>query len=476
MNPNSPSPSPKRSFSLIDAICIIVGTIIGAGIFKTSPMIANFAGSFEVLVAVWIVGGVVAFIGAACFAELTTSHPNEVGGDYVYLKRAYGRPFGFMFAWASFWIIRPGNIGAMAMVFAIYLSQIVPISATYLVVYALVAVIALSLTNLVGLRQGKLTQNILTFAKVSGIGAIVLLACLFPHEATDAAVNTATNSESGSSSSFWLAMLFVMFSYGGWNDISLVAGEVRDPHRNLFRSLFLGILTVMLVYLAFNVALIYGLGFEAMSHSDAVATDLVRQVFGPESLVGQRSGQLIAALVCVSCLGAINGMIFTSPRIYYAVGQDYRALKPLAAWNEERECPWQGIVFQTCVTVGLILLCIRYPSAFDVLVVSTAPYFWGFLGLTVAALVVLRMKEKTGDGESPRENASDSRQVTSSFRVPLYPLEPIFFTGVCAVLTYSAIRHLITEKQTLPAMIVGGIMVVGVILSLSLKTSDERGV
>ncbi len=482
MNSNSPlvpteNSAPKRTLTLIDSICIIVGTIIGAGIFRTSPLIASFSGSLSMLILVWLIGGLVALVGAACFAELTTTHPNAVGGDYVYLKRAFGRPFGFMFAWASFWAIRPGNIGAMAMVFASYFSQIVPVSESLLVLYAVAAVVLLSLTNLIGIRQGKTAQNVLTFAKVAGIGAIVLLAFLYPYDASDVALaDVSADSADGDAeggappNAFWLAIVFVMFSYGGWNDISLVAGEVKKPRRNLFRSLFLGILTVMSVYLIFNIALVYGLGFDAMSSSQAVATDLVAQALGVDNLFGQRSGQLIAGLVCISCLGAINGMILTSPRIYYAAGQDYSRLKFLSHWNEQRDCPWQAILLQTAVTIGLILICSMYVDTFEVLVVSTAPYFWSFLALSVISLIVLRYKSNP---DSEVQNVKVKNEV-ESFRVKLFPMEPIFFAGVCLALVVKSVLYIVEKNYLLPSICVGVLMLLGIGLSLTLSGSGQK--
>lgn len=165
---------PRRVLTLFDAVSIIVGTIIGAGIFQTAPEIASLSGSFLWSVVLWVFGGLLTLIGALCFAELTTSHHEAVGGDYVYLKLAYGRPVGFMFAWAAFWIIRPANIGAMAMVFASYFDQLMPTGLQ--LPYAVLAVLLLSGANLIGLKQGKWVQNVLTVAKIAGILGIVALA------------------------------------------------------------------------------------------------------------------------------------------------------------------------------------------------------------------------------------------------------------------------------------------------------------
>lgn len=450
-HPNSAGSQPRRVLSLFDSVCIIVGTIIGSGIFATAPFIASNTNSFGLLIAIWVVGGVAALVGACCFAELMTTNQDAIGGDYVYLKKAYGRPVAFMFAWAAFWIIRPGNIGAMAMIFAQYFKSVVPLGSWDLVIYALGAVILLSITNLVGLRFGKGAQNLLTSAKVIGILAIVILALLKPAEDLDLPNGQTTIR------SLWVAMVLVMFTYGGWNDISFVTGEIRDPKKNLFRSLLLGTLTVTVIYVAVNIAYVVGLGYPNMAGSSAVATDLARQALGEDSALGQRSSQLIAFLVCISCLGAINGMILTSPRIYYAVGRDVRPLKFLSQWSRQRDAPWQAIVLQTVVTIGLILICLKFTNAFEVIVVVTAPYFWAFLGITVIALIVLRIRT----GFQP---SSDDPQA-GIFRVPLYPLPPLFFAAICFGLLYNTINYLFAQGYGIPFAVVSGVMAVGVLLS-----------
>jgi len=391
-------------------------------------------------------------VGATCFAELMTTHQNVVGGDYIYLKKAYGRPVAFMFAWAAFWIIRPGNIGAMAMIFAQYFNQILPGGVHAPVIYGLSVVVLLSVANLLGLKQGKGLQNLLTTAKVLGILAIVVLAAIRPADHLELPGRDA------SSGSLWLAMILIMFTYGGWNDISFVAGEIREPKKNLFRSLFLGTFAVCAIYVIVNIAFVWGLGYETMANSQAVATDLARQALGAESLLGQRSGQLIAALVCVSCLGAINGMILTSPRIYYAVGRDFRPLAFLSQWNRSRDVPWQAILLQAIVTIGLISICLLYRNAFEVIVVVTAPYFWAFLALTVVALIVLRFKTDFRPSMDDRD--------AGIYRVPLYPLPPVFFGGVCMGLLYNAITYLYAMKYGVAFAVVSGLMGVGVVLSL----------
>ena len=297
------APAPRRVLNLFDCVCIIVGTIIGSGIFKMPSLVASIVPDTASLILIWVVGGVVALIGALCFAELTTTYPDR-GGDYGYLKRAFHPRVGFAFSWSAFWIVRPTNIGLMSMIFGEFADKAIP-GTLSLLGFAVLAIVIVSATNLIGVTVGKTAQNILTVAKVLGIVLIVGSAFLFVAEpdqvgqaeivATADSISAVSPSESptpnagsedgaGQASSvqpgwFWLAMVLVMFTYGGWNDIAFVASEVREPKRNLFRSLVIGTVSVLLVYLLVNLALVSGLGFNAMGGlGDNATSSLVQQL------------------------------------------------------------------------------------------------------------------------------------------------------------------------------------------------------
>ncbi len=467
-----PEAGPQRVLTLFDAVCIIVGTIIGAGIFQTAPRIAESAGSFPAMMALWLVGGFLTIVGALCFAELTTNNRQLLGGDYGFLKMAYGRPVAFMFAWTTFWIIRPGNVGAMALTFAIYFDRVVPFesndwpvwasAAIRQMVYAIAAVIVLSAINLIGLRQGKRVQNILTVVKVLGLLAIVSLAFFVPaaqesNWSADAAAVVPIASTAGG---WLLAMVFIMFSFGGWNDLSFIANEIKSPEKNLFRSLICGSVIVTAIYLVVNVAFVTALGFPAMAASDAVATDVVHSILGSEGVIGRKATQIIAGLICISCLGAINGIIITSPRIYHAAGRDFGLIRRLGQWDLKTNQPWLATVTQAAVTIGLFSLCFQYENPFEVIVVVSAPFFWTFLGLAGLSLIVLRKKQRYG---SNRHSAS------VGFRVPLYPAEPIILAIACFAMTWSSVSHVIGKGFWITASVVVGLAIVGAVLGLFLK-------
>ena len=461
-----PSSTPRRTLSLLDSICIIVGTIIGAGVFGTAAKVAIRTPNTTVMIGMWVAAGLIVLVGAACFIELTTRFPDDAGGDYAYLKKAYGQPIAFMFAWSAFWIVRPSNIGIMATLFGIHFAQItsaLPIvnqlsNTTLQVLSSILAIVLLTAGNLVGIQRGKLTQNILTIAKVAGIGMIILLALTHPVSKESIAPVEST----WEIKSLWLALVFVMFSFGGWNDMAMIANEIKSPEKNLWRCLIFGVGIVTFVYVLFNIALAYGLGQAGMAASESPAITLVQTVLGTEGFFAGRAKELVAALICISCLGAVNGMIITSPRIYYAVGRDYPALNFLAKWNEERSCPWQALILQAAVTISLIVFCLTFQlkaiQIFDVLLVASAPYFWTFLGATILSLLIFRAREKSKG---------------THFRLPLFPFEPVFFAIVCAGLTYNAITHLIREGHQMIAIAIGGMMLVGVVLGVVLKTNSK---
>lgn len=422
---------------------------------------------------VWVVGGLIALIGALCFAELTTTYPDR-GGDYGYLKRGFHPRVGFAFSWTAFWIVRPANIGLMAIIFGEFASEAINGSVS-MFGFAVLAVVMVSATNLLGVVVGKTAQNILTIAKVVGILLIVVSAFWFSPNGQEEAAGTdnltevavagpvedGVHSEDVSKAEqpkanpgwFWLAMVFVMFSYGGWNDIAFVASEVRDPNRNLLRSLVIGVVTVILVYLLVNCALLYGLGFERMASigfTGNITSELVQQNLGD---VGNR---LLSIIVCVSCLGAINAMIFTSPRIYAATAEDYRSLHWLADQNGSQGW-WRAMLVQGIVTLMFVFVFGRTADGFKNLTTANAPFFWSFLGLTVIALIVMRVRYQ---GKF------------AGYKSPLFPLLPLVFLAACGFMVYRSGLYIIENEQgklIYPTLLMLGWVGVGVVLSFLLK-------
>jgi amino acid transporter len=414
---------PTRQLSMFDTACIIVGIIIGAGIFRAPPLVAASLPSTSLILTAWLAGGLLALLGALCYAELTTTYP-EPGGDYVYLTRAYGSRVGFLFVWAEFWIIRPGSTGPMAFVFGEYFKQLLPLGTGYdTLVYAVLAIIGITGLNMLGVRAGKWTQNLLTVIKVLALVGVFLAAFavnipLPPSPTSNLAMPPIA--------AISFAMLMVMFCFGGWNDVAFVASEVRNPERNLLRSLLLGVGVVTVVYLLVNIAYLHVLGVEGLANSNTPATDMMNLS------VGSRGQRLASALICVAALGAINGMIFTGARVYYALGRKLSKFGWLAHWNERMDAPLRSIGLQSLVILGMVVGFGLMENDFERLVIFTAPCFWLFLLLVGISLFVLRRRD------------ADRKRV---FRVPAYPVIPLIFCLGSLFMFYSTASYMIGQLK-----------------------------
>ncbi len=426
----------------------MVGIIIGSAIYVLAPQIAKNVSSPWMLMLAWACGGLFAFCGALCYAELACALPED-GGEYVYLGRAYGRRVSFLYAWAVLWVIRPGTIGGIAFVFARHAQQLVPLaqsnatasSSLGVSLYAVGIVLLLTAVNMLGVRPGTRTQNVLSVAKTLGLLAVI--AAAFWHPAVSVSPVSLVPNEKAS---FGLAMIFILYAFGGWSDMPMVAAEVRDPEKNLFRALVSGTLVVTSIYLLVNLACLYSLGFAQFRETDLIAVELVRPLLGA---TGER---LIAALVCITAAGALNGMIFTGARVSYALGRDHQWLAPLARWSDRFGGPLTALAAQTAITLALIGFFGRSGDGFQRLVAYTTPVFYTFFLLTGIGLAVLRFREPN----LPRP-----------FRTPGYPVTLIIFCLSSAFALYFSVNWAITQfSQGEPheAIWSGGLMVVGLIL------------
>ncbi|NQU24972.1 MAG: amino acid permease [Candidatus Nealsonbacteria bacterium] len=419
--------TPKRELSLFDSTCLIVGIIIGAGIYKTAPDIAKGVSCWWGVLVIWMVGGLLSLCGALGYAELATAYP-RAGGDYVYLNRAYGRWAGFLFGWIQLAVVRPGDIAVMAFAFATYARVLydpfpgcvvaydklpieglakaaVPCS---LLVYAGGAVAVLTAINVLGVRQSKWTQNVLTIVKALGLLAIVGVAVLGPQ--------SPPSQEAVGGLPLSLALILVLFTFGGWNEMAYVAAEVKDPKRNIVRALVTGTAAVTVLYLLVNGAFLYTLGYAGTANSGAVATDAVSTLF-PE--IG---GRLIAALVCISALGAVNGLTFTGARISYAVGAEHRIFGALGRWHSKTGTPMYALLVQGVIALALIVLLGSFIDA----ILYTAAAVYTFYLATSLAVIVLRWKEP---------------HIERPYRVTGYPVTTLIFCAVCGFLIYSAVVY-----------------------------------
>lgn len=402
----------RRELNTLDSTCIIFGIIVGAGIYETAPIVAaQFSSSIWVL-GVWLLGGLLSLAGALCYAELATAYPQN-GGDYVYLTRAYGDLTGWLFAWSRILIIRPGSIASMAFPFATYLKTLwSPFSETALEGYTLIifasgAVLVMTAANCVRVRTSKWAHNTLAAAKLAGLGLILAVPLLGAGVSLPDTVLVEV-----SSGGLGLALILVLFTYGGWNEIAYIAAEVKDPQRSLLRALVYGTLFVTAIYLLVNIAFLSVLGHGGVVASRAVATDTVAHVL-PDS-----AAALVSTLICISTLGAINGLILTGSRISYAFGCEQQLFNRLAKLSSSG-IPVVALWSQAVLSLAIIWLA----GSFQSVLIYTTAVVWLFFFLTGLAVIVLRKKEPA---------------VHRSYKVFAYPYTVIIFCASAIFLTYSA--------------------------------------
>ncbi|MEI2582172.1 APC family permease [Scytonema sp. PRP1] len=405
---------PKPTLSTIDAVALIVGMVVGVGIFKTPALVAGNTQSAGIALLAWLLGGGMSFVGALCYAELTTAYP-DAGGTYHYLMRAFGKIPAFLFAWARMTVIQTGSIALPAFVFGDYAAQLLPIGEYSSAIYAAGVVICLTGLNILGVQQGKWAQNWLTAAKVLGLLLIVLVSLAFAVQ-----VPQETSTAAAQNNAFGQAMIFVLLTYGGWNEAAYISAEVRNGKRNMVRILLGSIAIITVIFLLINVAFIYALGLAGLASSEAPTADLMRRA------VGENGARFVSLLVAVSALGAVNATIFTGARTNYALGRDFRKFAFLGRWQENTGTPKNALLVQGAISLALVVLGALTRKGFETMVDYTAPVFWFFFLLSGVALLVLRSREP---------------DVSRPFRVPLYPWTPLLFCAICSYLLYSSLIY-----------------------------------
>jgi basic amino acid/polyamine antiporter, APA family len=409
--------SPKHLLSVTDGVFLTVGMVIGVGIFKAPSIVAgNTSGGVEFLLA-WLLGGVVSLCGALVYAELSARYP-ETGGEYAFLTHGLGRGAAFLFAWSRMTVIQTGAIAAVAFVFGEYASEIVRLGDQSAAIYAAISVVAITLLNLAGTLQSKTLQKVMEIALIAGL--------LFLAVAGMVVGSTPKPAAAGSSGGdFLFAMMFVFFTFGGWNEAAYLAGEVRDPRRNMLKILVGGIVAVTVLYLLVNIGYLVALGQGGVAGSKAVGADVMRLVAGDKGAV------LLAFIVCISALTTINAAVFTGARTNFAMGRDFPLFARLGNWREAGSTPANALVLQGAITLILIVAAaMTARDGFDAMVAYTAPVFWTFFLLTGVTLFVFRYTSKT----------------ESTFKVPLYPVIPLVFCAMCSFMLWKALAYVFNPQ------------------------------
>lgn len=431
--------APRATLGLYDAIAIIVGIVIGAGIFRAPSVVAGSVSTEGVFIGLWIAGGVISFVGALCYAELGSSYPNA-GGEYHFLQRAYGDWLAFLFAWARMTVVQTGAIAAIAFVFGDYATQLLPLGSKSPVIYALIAVVVLTALNISGTKQGKIVQNLLTGALVFGMASVIIAGLLAGSRPP------ASAPASGTGAAFsQLALIFILLTYGGWNEAAYITAEVRDPRRNIVRALVIGIVTVTLIYVLLNVAYLNVLGLDGMKASKALAADAMQATLGSAGAV------VLSVIVMAAALSTLNATVFTGARTNYAVGRDYALFSILGHWKQGANAPVNALLLQGAIAVVLVLLSSTTPDGFETMVAYTAPAFWLFFTLTGISLFVLRR-------QTPAQ--------PDPFRVPLYPATPLLFIAMCVFMLWSSVSYAMSKDPgSIGAQLGIGVLLAGVPLT-----------
>ena len=406
------APSLVRELGAWSAAAVLVGSTIGSGIFRVPSEVATVTGTAGAMVMVWVVGAIVSLFGALTMAELATLYPRS-GGIYVFLREAYGDRVAFLFGWTQLVVIRPSALGAIAMIFSEYLHRLVGAGPGVRVVAA-AAIVGVGLLNMRPVRRTPWLENVTTGTKVVAMllvpGAALALALgggagANSAEAVSITAGAGTSVASVGPAFSWtgmgVALVAVLWAYDGWADLTFMAGEVRDPARNLPRALLWGVLAVVAVYLTVNAAYLTALTVPEMADSELVAADAALR------LVGAWGAALVSALVVLSTLGALNGAMMTGPRIFFAMAEDGTMWRPIASVHPRFHTPWGAIALATVLGVGYVSA-----RSFEELAGGFILGIWPFYALAVGAVILLRRREP------------DRERV---YRTPGYPWVPVVF-------------------------------------------------
>ena len=390
-----------RELTLYGLIMVAIGSCIGSGIFVTPAQIAGLVPSAWYIIAVWALGGLITLTGALTFGELGSMFPHA-GGIYVFLKEAYGGWLGFLYGWAYLLIITSGSIAVLSLAFTYYLSFFIPMDSSMKIIVSIIVIVLVTTLNVLRAKFGEMFSNLFTGLKIAGILIIILCGLLygsssfsFSHSAPVADITIAN---------FGIALVGVLFSYGGWQHASFLAGETKNPTRNVPVAMITGALVVTVVYLLVNVSYMFLLPLSRITVSEKVAAEAVLTVLPSGAM-------LVAGIIAISTLGTIGIYTLSAPRIYYAMAEDGLFFKEIAVVHKRFRTPVVAIITQSVWSVVLLL----FWGTFEDLITYTVSVEWVFFAFAAAGIFIFRRRMK--DAVRP-------------FKTPGYPLTPAIFIGI----------------------------------------------
>ena len=427
-----PETNLARRLGLFDATMIVMGGIIGAGIFTNPYVVAQQVHTPLLILGAWTVGGLIALAGGFIYAELS-SQVTESGGQYVYLREAMHPVVGFVYGWSLLFVIQTGGMAAVALIFANHIFELGGVRASEWSAALLgsAALALLTLVNCLGVRAGTVTQNVFMVLKLLAIAALIIIGLTFTSPAPAGSVQPTNSSTWQLLIAFGAALIPAQFAYGGWQTACFVAGEVRDPKKTLPRGLLLGVVGVIVVYLSVNYVCVHVLGAEGLAQTKTPASSVMRLA------LGDKGGRLIAAGIAISTIGFLSQSMLTAPRVYFAMAEDKLFFRRLASLNKAR-VPAFAIALQGGLAILIALVASKYEQILNYVVSVDVVFF----ALSAVCVFVFRKHHRSAD---------------DTFRIPGHPFTTLFFIGACAVITFSLLY-----KFPLNSAISFGIMLLGV--------------
>ncbi|MGE0442017.1 MAG: APC family permease [Gemmatimonadales bacterium] len=433
----------KPELGLLDATMVNVGTIVASGIFIVPATIAAGFSGVAPTILVWIVGGLVSLFGALCVAELGAMMP-KAGGQFVYLKRAYGPVWGYLYGWGSSVVVNPASLAAIAVGFATYLDYFfaeqlgTPLGPVGIKLAAALSIAGLTVLNCFGLKLGAITQNVLTLLKIAAVAGIIAACFLLPGgSAGNLTPFWPTESWTSLAGPFAVAMVLVLYTYDGWIEITYVGSEMKRPDRDMPLSILLSTVIVAALYVAVAIAFTYVLGHRAVAQSTRVASDAATVVMGA---VGAAA---VTVSILVSTLGSNNGIVFTAARIPYAMARDGQFFKWAGRLSPKYSVPTTSLIVQGIWSIALTLTGTYNQLATYVVFVSFL-----FYGMSAAAVMVLRRREPGA---------------RRPYRTWGYPVTPLVFLAFAIFLTVKTV-----QEQPVDSAIGAGLLLVGLLFYFGL--------
>jgi APA family basic amino acid/polyamine antiporter len=413
----------RRDLTLFDTVNLVVGTIIGSGIFLVPAEIARAVREPGWMLAVWVIGGALTLLGALSLAELGAAMP-DAGGIYTFISRAFGRLPGFLCGWMLFTVATSGSIATLGAAFPIYLGAFVPLTPATTKLAGVLAIVLLTWINIIGVKNGARVGNVLTALKVGGLVVMVLVIFLLPGPPADPAAAAPPPLPAGPVplAAIGVALVAVLWAYEGWHDVSFAAGEIHEPQKNFPRGIVGGVSIVVGLYLLANLAYLKVLTPAEIAVSDRVALTAMTRV------TGEWGGKLLTAAILCSILGAMNALILAGPRAYYQMARDGLFIERVSRVHPRWRTPVEALLFQGLWSAFLVLIIGGFAQLFTYVIFGG----WIFYALAVLAVPALRRKEP----DLPRP-----------FRVPGYPWVPLLFGATALAIVVNTLVE--TPRESL---------------------------